>query len=584
MRNLLLPCLALHLLLQSIPLSAQDNNKGLSIKSQQAGASAGRTWALIVGISDYKNLPKLQFADVDAKDFHHFLSHSAPGDTANFRLYTNADATREAIVDQLYHISENAKKGDRVFLFFSGHGDMEQLTRTDNSLFLLAESPQKNYLRKTEYVDMNLLRDFLVKWQEEDVKTIFIADACHSGALSGGEEGRNNTVLSLRQSWKNEIKLLSCQPNELSLESTRFGGGRGLFSYYLTLGLRGLADKDNNKVVSLFELDGFIRDSVSFYSDQAQLPATHGDLRFQLSPYAESSLAVARTMLKNKMPLYDKSVAFKAAKTDPVEAMIADEAWKQKYRDFLLSIRQGRLVKPENNNAVYYYQLFRNAAGMEHIAGLMKLKFLEAIKKRFYELTDKMYDDNFGTIPAIYIENVLKETEGGLQLLDQSHYSYKLLLARKAFLESCKRTYYLNSDRRPADYLAALQKEIAALETAIETDPMQPYLYLRLGDYTLAANQPGKAIEYYRKYQLFLPNDEYAWLKLGLAYMATNDLKSAREQFEKSIKLNPRFAKGYYQLYQVCIKTGRTAEAAHYAKLANTYGKFPDLQDNRDIY
>jgi uncharacterized caspase-like protein len=577
--KILLPC---YLVFSCIQGKAQDNNKGVSIKKMGETAT-GKTYALVVGISDYKYLPKLHFADVDAKDFYQYVLQSAPGDSVNMRYFTNAEATREAIVDRLYDITDKVKKGDKVYVFLSGHGDVEQLTKTDNSLFLLSESPAKNYLRKTEYIDLNLLREFFTTWQGNDVKTILIVDACHSGGLSGGEQGRNNTLLSLQQNWKNEIKLLSCQPDELSMEGERFGGGRGLFSYYLTLGLRGLADKDGNKNVSLNELSNFIRDSVSYYSDQSQVPATHGDLRYQLNQYPESSLEIARTMLQKKIPLWDPK-SFRAGKKDPIADMITDAAWKEKYNEFVLAIKQNRLVKPENNSAVYYYRLFKNDPSMASVAALMKLKIIDATQKRFYDLTDKMYDDVFGTIPAIYIENVLQETSGCLQLLDKNHYSYNKLMARKAFLESCKRTYYLNTDKKPAQYATTLKDEIKILEEAIKTDPMQPYLYLRIGDYALNTNDPEKAISNYTRYQEFLPKDEYAYNKLGQAYMATNNLDKAFEQFEKSTKINPKFAKGYYGLYQVSIKQGKTAEAAYYAKLANTYGKFPDLQDNRDLY
>lgn len=562
--------------------AAQDNSKGVSLVKGN-NAIEGKTHALIVGISDYRNLPKLRYADVDARDFYQYLLQSAPQDSANVKLLMNAEASREAIVDHLYQITEKARKGDKVYLFLSGHGDIEHLTKTDNSLFLLAESPQKNYLRKTEYIDLNLLKEFFITWQENDIKTIFIVDACHSGALSGGEHGRNNTVLSLQTTWKNEIKMLSCQPDEVSIESERFGGGRGLFSYFLTLGLRGLADKDNNQSVTLNELSSFVRDSVSFHSDQSQIPATHGDLRYQLNRYPESALATAKLMLQNKIQPAS-STRFKASKTDPVLDMITDAAWKEKYEAFVLAIKQNRIIKPADNSAVYIYGLFKNNPTMQNVAALMKGRIITATQKRFNELTDKMYDDNFGTIPGIYIDNVLQETTACLDLLDKNHYSYNKLIARKAFLESCRRTYFLNADTRPAQLVATLKDEIKILEEAIKADPMQPYLYLRIGDYALATGDFKKAIAYFINYQAFLPKDEYSFNKLGLAYLAAGELDKAFEQFEKSIKLNSKFAKGYYGMYLVKTREGKPAEAAHYAKLANTYGKFADLEDKRDMY
>lgn len=548
-------------------------------------APKGKSFALVVGISDYKNLPKLKYADVDAKDFYNYITQAAQIDSVNAKCFVNGEASRETIVEHLYWITEHAKQDDKVYIYLSGHGDIEHLTKTDNSLFLLTESPQKNYLRKTEYVDLNLLKEFFNTWQEENIKTILIVDACHSGGLSGGDQGRSNTLISLQQNWKNEIKLLSCQANEVSIEGEKFGGGRGLFSYYLTLGLRGLADKDNNKTITVLELDNFIRDSVSFYSDQTQLPISNGDLRYKLSDYNDNTLKVAKLMLQNKtISKPDDRLAMKGVKKDPIADIITNAEWQDKYQSFLNAVKQNKLIKPENDCAIYYYQLFKNEASMQSVAGMLKSKLLEASQKRFYLLTDRMYDDNFGYMPALYIENVLKETIVCLTLLDAKHYSYNKLMARKAFLESCKRTYYLNALTNRSQYIASLKSEVTALEAALLLDPIQPYLYLRIGDYAMHINEFDKAISNYLQYQKFLPKDEYTYNKLGLAYLSINKLQPAYDQFTLSININPRFANGYYNLYQTCTKMGKTAEASGHATMASKYGKFPDLEDKRDLY
>ncbi|MBK7305024.1 MAG: hypothetical protein IPI90_17740 [Saprospiraceae bacterium] len=46
-------------------------------------------------------------------------------------------------------------------------------------------------------------------------------------------------------------KILSCQPNEFSLEGEQWGGGRGVFSYHLVDGLFGLADRNNDGLITL---------------------------------------------------------------------------------------------------------------------------------------------------------------------------------------------------------------------------------------------------------------------------------------------------------------------------------------------
>lgn len=80
---------------------------------------------------------------------------------------------------------------------------------------------------------------------KKKTKIIIIADACHSGKLAGFSiNGAQITNSNLARQIANEVKILSCQPNEYSLEGNQWGGGRGVFSYHLVNGLYGMADQD----------------------------------------------------------------------------------------------------------------------------------------------------------------------------------------------------------------------------------------------------------------------------------------------------------------------------------------------------
>jgi tetratricopeptide (TPR) repeat protein len=563
--------------------SGQDTTRGLIIRDNKPTAT-GRVHALVVGVSDYKYIPKLQYADVDALDFYNYLRQSYPSDSAFIRRFLNGEATRDAIAEHLYTITDNAKKGDKVYIYLSGHGDIEHLTKTDNSLFLLGGTPEKNYLRKTEYIDLNLLRHFFAAWQEQEVKTILIVDACHAGALSGGEHGRTNTLLSLQQNWKNEIKLLSCQPNELSLEGQRFGGGRGLFSYYLTLGLRGMADKDKNKTVSLLELETFLRDSVAFYSDQNQLPDTHGDRKFQVSQYQDRVLKIAKTMLAKKLPLYDDRLDTKSGEKDVIAGLITNEKLLGIYHQFALAVEENRLMAPATNCAMHYFRLFSKDSAHQHVVGLLKTKLLDATQAGFYALTERMYNDDFSGIPEAFLDKLLAETSACLELYNQNHYSYNKLLARQEFLASCKRTFHLDASFRTDQYAALLRDEIATLKKAVQADPMQPYLYLRMADYALYTSQFNLAVDQLKQYVSFLPRDEYAYNKLGMAYTAMGRYQEAYDQFKNSVRMNNRFGKGYYNLYVVCTKMNKAAEAAENLRLATQLGYSPAIPKNEDSH
>ena len=107
---------------------------------------------------------------------------------------------------------------------------------------------------------------------------IFIVDACHSGNLKGGIEGMQLTAQSLSNAWGKEYKILSCQPNQLSQEGVQWGNGRGLFALQLEEGMKGLADMNGDLTISFAEVQQYILQKVSSYSEFKQIPLVVGDL------------------------------------------------------------------------------------------------------------------------------------------------------------------------------------------------------------------------------------------------------------------------------------------------------------------
>ncbi|MBK6996745.1 MAG: hypothetical protein IPH31_18130 [Lewinellaceae bacterium] len=60
---------------------------------------------------------------------------------------------------------------------------------------------------------------------ENKARVLIITDACRSGKLAGNSiGGAQLTSQNLAQQFANEIKILSCQPNEYSLEGEQWGG------------------------------------------------------------------------------------------------------------------------------------------------------------------------------------------------------------------------------------------------------------------------------------------------------------------------------------------------------------------------
>ena len=75
--------------------------------------------------------------------------------------------------------------------------------------------------------------------------------------------------------YKRQAMILSCKDREVSLEDS--GLRQGIFSHYLMKGLKGIADKNNNKVVSIIELFEYIKGQVSLYTGNIQNPVLEGN-------------------------------------------------------------------------------------------------------------------------------------------------------------------------------------------------------------------------------------------------------------------------------------------------------------------
>ena len=101
-----------------------------------------------------------------------------------------------------------------------------------------------------------------------------------------------------------------------------------------------------------------------------------------------------------------------------------------------------------------------------------------------------------------------------------------------------------------------INKSITLLLQNIAESPLEPYNYLKLGECYLYTQRFNDCIDTYKKYTQFLPNDEYAWNRLGLAYAAINKNVEAKECFIKALKINRSFYKASNNLNVIKRKMG----------------------------
>src|SRR5436190_19066472 len=100
--------------------------------------AADTQWAVVIGISEYKNLPEdqwLKFAHEDARSFaDHLKSRYVGVPPENVKFLLNQDATSENIKDALGSwLPDRVGAGDTVYIYFAGHGVVD---KTDAAYFV----------------------------------------------------------------------------------------------------------------------------------------------------------------------------------------------------------------------------------------------------------------------------------------------------------------------------------------------------------------------------------------------------------------------------------------------------------------
>jgi hypothetical protein len=109
---------------------------------------------------------------------------------------------------------------------------------------------------------------------------ILIADACHSGGVAadgtraGLMDNAINTAFLERLSSSKGVHatFTASGSNQTSLEGDQWGGGHGVFTYYLLKGLAGEADANADHIVDLDEAIEFTTNNVAAATRRAQVP------------------------------------------------------------------------------------------------------------------------------------------------------------------------------------------------------------------------------------------------------------------------------------------------------------------------
>jgi tetratricopeptide (TPR) repeat protein len=239
--------------------------------AQPKPVSIPRSYAVIAGIGAYQNLPpqlQLQYSERDAQAIYTILISPEGGNfkAENVRLLIGVKATLANIRRELETwLPSVAKDDDRVLIYFAGHGFMYQ-----GKGYLAPYDFDLNRVAATGYPMDDLGAAIGAKIRAKS--KILLTDACHSGAITPEDtQNLNHTLSDLNKSL---FSLTASRDRERSFESPDWGGGHGIFTYYVVKGLEGEADTSGDGVVTADELAEYVHTNVRDATKGQQNPTS----------------------------------------------------------------------------------------------------------------------------------------------------------------------------------------------------------------------------------------------------------------------------------------------------------------------
>lgn len=271
------------LLLIGVSLLGQQRQRDLKLETeppakQPAVQESGpapiaipRSYAVVIGIAKYADskVQPLEFSDRDAESIYSILISPEGGNfhAENVHKLVGEKATLANIKHELEDwLPSVAKADDRVLVYFAGHGFI-----ADGKAYLAPYDLKISNIAKTAYPMDELGSTFAnkinAKWK------VLLTDSCHSGAMSLDTDAQAMHG-ALNDLGKSLFSLTASRDRERSYESSDWGGGHGIFTYYVVKGLEGSADENRDGVVTADELGEYVRTNVRMATNNQQTPTS----------------------------------------------------------------------------------------------------------------------------------------------------------------------------------------------------------------------------------------------------------------------------------------------------------------------
>jgi peptidoglycan/xylan/chitin deacetylase (PgdA/CDA1 family)/uncharacterized caspase-like protein len=254
------------------------------------------SWAVIVGINDYQNWPKLRYAVNDATAVEEILVGKFGFKKENVRKLANGDATRQRIMEVLGDELTDGRKvqrEDRVFFFFAGHGATRTFEDGRQIGFIVpVDADRANYYSTA--ISMTALREAADLIPAKHI--YFVMDSCYSGlALTRGSGAFSRDRTYLEEVTRRQARQILTAGGAEEQVADDGPTGHSVFTWALLQGLQGQADLDGNGFITASELGAYVSPIVSSFAKQTPsvgnlVGSEGGEFVFELHPEPLTSL------------------------------------------------------------------------------------------------------------------------------------------------------------------------------------------------------------------------------------------------------------------------------------------------------
>lgn len=556
--------------------------------------TSSKTYAIVIGISNYKFIQPLDFADKDAGLFRDFLKSPGGGKLKTEDIFCllneEAKAANFWIKGMNWLRSKNLKKNDRLFIYMAGHGDA---INQDEYFFLTYDcnpAGDKNNYIITGNIQLYNLKSRIADLVRHGVEVVLVMDACRSNELPGGTEGQQVLNSAISEKNAGEMVMLATGAGQESLEDAGIGTGHGLFTYYLVDGLSGLADTkgDADQKITFKELQTYVGNNVPIIAQEKY--KRKQDPYFCCAEFEQKNIAIVDSSFLRKWTAVKAMKDISGSEMDAVtrgiklrgnNSDLTDTSFLVTYHLFNKAVREMKLVGGNSSAEFYLSQLSSvdsaNILTREAKATLaaelinyaqtkinlyLQGKDAAAVQQMRSQLDDEENSDEIN-MTLDRMEKIAKQDftltgvmlEKALRLLDIQDSMITKALAAKVFF--FKAHGFFDKGNKTMDYIQALK--FAHLANTFDRNAAYTLntiasLYIQKHQFDSAVFYATKAIFEAPKWRYPYLNNAYAYYKLGIK-------DSALKYYSQAVRVDSSNADAFVDLGRFYQHLRRTDSA-----------------------